>query len=102
VSVIVEVEDEPGTAVDTALLSARSDLDGGTRAHATLATERRLRGDLDGDGVVDFADFVAFVGCFAGPNVGIPGGCEDADLDLDADVDLADFAAFQLNYGLGS
>ena len=91
----------PGNRADTALLSARSDLDGGTRAYATLTTERRLHGDLNGDGVVNGADFTAFAGCLSGPDVGILTGCNDADLDLDADVDLANFAVFQLEFGTG-
>lgn len=101
VSVTVEIDAGPGTGADTALLSARSDLDGGTRAYATLTTARRLRGDLNGDGVVDGADFTALADCLTGPGIGILGGCNDADLDLDADVDLADFAVFQLNFATG-
>jgi dienelactone hydrolase len=99
VSITVEIHAGSGTAVDTAVISARSDLDGGTRAYAILTTERRLGGDLNGDGVVDAADFAAFVACLAGPDVGVSSGCTDADLDLDGDADLADFAAFQLNFG---
>jgi hypothetical protein len=84
-----------------ALLSARSDLDVGTRIYATLTTQRRARGDMNGDGVVNGADFAAFAGCLTSPDVGILTACDDADLDLDADVDLADFAVFQLNFGTG-
>lgn len=101
VSVTVEIDEAPGTGADTALLSARSDLDGGTRTYATLTTERRLRGDLNGDGVVNGADFTAFTGCLTGPDNGMLTGCDDADLDLDVDVDLADSAVFQLNFGQG-
>jgi len=99
VNVTVEIVEGAGAGTDTTLLSARSDLDGGTRAYATLTTERRLRGDLNGDGVVDGADFAAFAGCLAGPGIGILAGCNDADLDLDEDVDVVDFASFQLNFG---
>jgi dienelactone hydrolase len=99
ISVTVEIVDGPGTAVDTALLSARSDLDSGTRLYATLATERRLRGDLNGDGVVNVVDFAAFEPCLLGPDIAVPGGCEDADLDLDLDADLEDSAVFQLHFG---
>lgn len=101
VSVTVEIAEGPGTGTDIALLSARSDLDGGTRSYATLLTQRRLRGDMNGDGVVDLADFAAFVDCLAGPEVEALGGCQEADLDLDVDVDLVDFAVFQFNFGAG-
>lgn len=101
ISVTVEIEDVPGTATDTALLSARSDLDGGTRACMTVTTERRLRGDMTGDGAVDAADFAAVVVCLTGPDVAVSGGCVGANLDLDADADLSDLAVFQLNFGAG-
>ncbi len=101
VTVLIEIADEPGPATDVALLSARSDLDGGTRAYATLTTQRRLRGDLNGDGRVDAADFEAFSLCLGGPGVAPPTGCEGADLDLDTDADLADAAAFQGQFGAG-
>lgn len=101
VTVTVEIVDGAAAGADTAVLSARSDLDSGTRTYATLMTERRLRGDLNGDGVVDGTDFTAFAGCLAGPGISTLGGCSDADLGLDADVDLADFVIFQLNFGTG-
>lgn len=99
--ITVQIAAGAGTGSDVALLSARSDLDGGTRTYATLATQRWLRGDLNGDGDVDGADFAVFSGCLTGPNTDILGGCNNADLDLDADVDLADFASFELNFGAG-
>ena len=101
VTVTVEITAGPGTATDTALLSARSDLDEGTRAYATLMTERRLCGDLNGDSAVDAADFSAFVGCLMGPDIAVAGGCEGADLDLDLDADLADVSMLQLSFGVG-
>jgi hypothetical protein len=57
--------------------------------------------DLNGDGVVDLADFDVFTDCLAGPDVEILTGCESADLDLDVDVDLADFAVLQDKFGTG-
>jgi predicted dienelactone hydrolase len=101
VSATVEIAEGAGPGTDNAVLSARSDLDGGTRTYATLSTQRRLRGDMNGDGVVNGADFTTFADCLTGPGIGILGGCNDADLDLDADVDLADFAILQLNFGTG-
>jgi hypothetical protein len=55
-------------------------------------------GDLNGDGVVDGADFVIFATCMAGPDVTVPPNGVDpdtfaaADLDDDGDVDLHDAA----------
>ena len=73
-----------------------------------------VRGDFDGDGDVDLADYAFLADCFAGPFVSTTvgdydgdgdvdledfaapgGGCEDKDLDADGDVDLADFGEFQ-------
>ena len=99
ITVAVEIAEGPGTATDTALLSARSDLDGGTRGFATLTTKRRLLGDLNGDDVVDAADFAALSVCLMGPDIAVADGCEGADLDFDLDADLADFAAFQARFG---
>jgi dienelactone hydrolase len=99
VTVTIEIAEGSGTATDTALLSARSDLDGGTRGYADLTAKRRLLGDLNGDDVVDTADFAVFCACLMGPDVAVAGGCEGADLDFDLDADLADFAAFQLSLG---
>jgi hypothetical protein len=68
------------------------------------------RSDFDFDGDVDLADFDAFSGCFAGPDVSYdppPSDCPldpdvngflAADSDKDGDVDLADFALFQVCY----
>ncbi|HNQ22260.1 MAG TPA: dienelactone hydrolase family protein [Phycisphaerae bacterium] len=102
IGVTVEIEAGPGTLTDAALISACADLDGGTRSYATLMTERRVPGDLNGDGAVNGADLAAFIDCLTGPQVAPLSGCDRADLDLDADVDLADFAVFQVNFGAGS
>ena len=53
-----------------------------TRGYATLTTKRRLLGDLNGDDVVDAADFAALSVCLTGPGIAVSGGCEGADLDL--------------------
>lgn len=57
-----------------------------------------IPGDCDGDGDVDFTDFVAFADCMNGPEGGLGYGCACADFDLDSDVDLADFARIQIAF----
>jgi hypothetical protein len=100
VTVTVQIAEDPGTATDTTLLSARCDLDGGTRGYALMTTKRRLLGDLNSDDVVDAADFANFCVCLTGPGIEVAGGCAGADLDFDRDADLADFAALQLRFGV--
>lgn len=53
--------------------------------------------DADGDGDVDFADFMVFEGCMTAPesNDSLTTPCQNQDADQDGDVDLRDFAAFQ-------
>ena len=58
----------------------------------------RLVADLDGDGDVDSADFIGFLGGY-GSKVGDPGYNPAADLDGDGDVDSADFIIFLGSYG---
>ncbi|MFH0982706.1 MAG: glucoamylase family protein [Planctomycetota bacterium] len=59
------------------------------------------RGDVDGDGTVDLADYTLFSNCMTGPGVSaLPPGCtavefDGSDLDGDDDVDLNDFGTFQ-------
>ena len=59
---------------------------------------------IDGDGVVDLADFATFAQCYNGPAATTPPpGCTSeefaaSDLDADGDVDLGDFATFSLNF----
>lgn len=61
-----------------------------------------LPGDLDGNGVVDLADYAVFQGCFTGPGGGpVDGECMAGDSDLDGDIDLIDFGAFQRAFAGG-
>ncbi len=46
---------------DTVIISARADVDGGTRSVASLSTTKLRAGDLDGDGDVDQADTDFFI-----------------------------------------
>ena len=53
-------------------------------------------GDLDGNGVIDLADWDDFVLCLTGPDGGSAGPqCTCFDAEGDGDGDLADFATFQ-------
>ena len=56
---------------------------------------RVLQGDVDEDGDVDLADYIAMLDCLAGPDAPLTAGCEVFDLDGDNDTDLADLLAFQ-------
>jgi hypothetical protein len=62
------------------------------------------RGDLDGDGRVDLADYSELRNCLAGPGLHMPSDrCGPAlfaraDLDGDDDVDIRDYAVFQLTF----
>ncbi len=61
-------------------------------------------GDINGDGLVDWGDFLALTVCLAGPEVyTAPPGVDPllfarADLDGDGDADTTDFALFQTLY----
>ena len=57
---------------------------------------RRVTGDADADGDVDWADFAAFVGYLDGPlaDPQLP-GWQFFDVDMDDDVDLGDLAVWQ-------
>ena len=63
--------------------------------------EEDVPGDLDGDGDVDNDDFTIFAGCMNGPDIPYPLDCDGADLNVDGDVDVADFAEFQVHFGIG-
>ncbi len=62
-----------------------------------------IPGDVNGDGVVDLADFAEFGSCAAGnrldpvPSYTDP-ACAALDFDSDGDVDLEDFADFQIAF----
>jgi hypothetical protein len=59
-----------------------------------------LRGDGNGDGAVDLADFVQLSPCMLGPQLDPPSvGCLAFDEDGGGQVDLADFAGFQTAFG---
>jgi hypothetical protein len=84
---------------DTAVIGAFFDDNaGGLNAGSAYVFDLHcsIPGDLDGNGVVDLADFVLFADCINGP-IGVPAGnCTGAaDLNHDGFVDLADFALFQ-------
>ncbi len=54
------------------------------------------KGDTNGDGNVDLADYQGFEACFTGPVDTYGCGCSVADFNDDDHVDLIDFAEFQL------
>ena len=56
--------------------------------------------DYDGDGDVDFNDFLVFAFCFQGPDTTYPPGhiCSGEDGDGDLDVDLTDYLVMQAYY----
>ncbi len=85
-----------GIRVSGLLLPAVLLLFGGTVASA------QLPGDLDGNGEVNLADLVDFVGCMNGPDGGsVDPTCDPGDFDPDTDIDLRDFAGFQKRFGFG-
>jgi parallel beta-helix repeat protein len=55
-------------------------------------------GDCDGDGVIDFDDFLALGDCLTGPELPVAAECQCADQNGDGDVDLEDFRRMQLGY----
>ena len=61
-----------------------------------LAAEQTLDGDTDGDGVVDFNDFLVVSANF---NKSVTGGNSDGDFDDNGVVDEADFLLLSENFG---
>lgn len=57
----------------------------------------RILGDIDGDGDVDYGDFLAFAASYL-KSSGQPGYDREADFDCDGDVDYDDFLTFAANY----
>jgi hypothetical protein len=62
---------------------------------SSAATLTVCTANLNGDLVVDLADYAEFVACETGPGGTVAGGCACADADGDNDADLADFTLFQ-------
>jgi hypothetical protein len=57
-----------------------------------------LEGDCDGDGSLDYDDFLNLCDCLHGPDHGLGFGCSCNDLDNDGDVTVLDAAEFQARY----
>ena len=55
-----------------------------------------LAGDLDGNGKVDFDDFLKL-----SANFGMPGSPDQGDIDDSGFIDFDDFLILSANYGLG-
>jgi len=65
------------------------------RSYFSLAI-RRVTGDADGDGDVDWGDFAAFADNLVGPSADPQlSGWQFFDIDMDNDVDLRDLAVWQ-------
>ena len=69
-----------------------------TYAEVSFVVRALLAGDFDGDGMVDFDDFLAFVAHF-GTSSGEEGFEEEFDLTGDGKIDFDDFFAFVSNFG---
>src|SRR5262249_28018117 len=56
--------------------------------------------DLNGDGVVNFDDWLIFRACMGGgtPGVPIPGGCGQADINQDGRIDINDAHLLRANW----
>lgn len=82
----------------TALVSARSENDGATRAFTTVTIEPEPQqpGDLNGDGVVDVSDLLILLGAWGACSPGKP--CP-ADLNGSGSVDVSDLLILLGNWG---
>ncbi|MGD9646168.1 MAG: dienelactone hydrolase family protein [Pirellulales bacterium] len=89
--------DAPLGAFDTLLVSARSDLDGGTRNFVTLTANviQRAPGDANNDGVADGLDYVAWSDHFGQSTAN---GHNDGDFNVDGVVDGLDYTIWADNY----
>ncbi len=58
----------------------------------------KIPGDVDGDGDVDYDDFIILAGAY-GSSIGQPAYVKEADFDDDGDVDYDDFIVLAGNYG---
>lgn len=98
VAVKIDIPAGPGPDADTALISARAELDGGTRTFAALETRRWYRGDLNCDDAIDFGDINPFVLALSDP-AGYAKQFPDcdhrvADINFDGRVDFDDINPF--------
>lgn len=98
IRVTIEIPGGPGANADQTLVSARAERDGGTRAFAVVVTTRRLLGDLNCDGAVDFGDINPFVLALSNPTgyaAAYP-NCDRglADVNQDGRVDFGDINPF--------
>lgn len=78
---------------DTVLISARADVDGGTRGLASLTNTKLRAGDLDGDGDVDQVDTDLFIAALLGTPQS-PVHVTRSDLNGDGAADGNDIPAF--------
>ncbi len=100
------IQEETATGVPTLVLSPDDRLFAFIRRDNALVVARNpvgpLPGDIDDDGLIGQADYLAFTDCIAGPGAAPTPAqplsaqqCYNVfDSDADADVDLADFAEF--------
>ena len=74
---------------------------GNVAGHRTISVsiqEPRKVGDFDGDGKVEFSDFIAFAAQF-GKTETDPAWERQFDLDDDGEIGFSDFLAFATNFG---
>ncbi len=90
----------PILAFQPGLFDAREGARRRWRAHETIGPETRIRSDFNGDGKVNFADFVRFAAAFGKTREG-PGFDPLFDLTGDGKVSFGDFVAFAQDFGKG-